>query len=303
MALHHAQIAIVEKIIESLESGVLPWRKQYVASASRRGMPYNAVSGKAYRGINVVALLMRPFPIEGGWLTYKQAIACDGNVRQGEKSTVVFYYKKMKDVKKTKETGADCFYMLCKSYLVFHVSQCDNINNDKLFQFPQVAPVAPRSDMRNLEADKFVSATKATIRVRSDGSACYIPALDVIYLHEIEQYENSDAYYSTLFHELAHWTGPRLARKQSMQTKTYAFEELIAELCSCFTLPQFGMSNIASNERYLATWIAALRETPKILMQAASAASTANAFLNAFETGASVVAECDDDSEDIEQAA
>lgn len=296
MALHAEQVKIVESIISSLENGVLPWRKQYEANGSKRGLPYNAKTGSAYSGINVLVLLMKGYPISGGWLTYKQAQDCGGNVMKGAKSTVIFYYQKCLDKKKTKESGKDVHFMLCKSYLVFHISQCENIDTSKLFKFPQEEIIAPRADMRNIQAELFVKATGAKITTKNEGHACYIPALDMICIHEIESYESGAAYYSTLFHELGHWTGPRLKRDQSTakNSKVYGKEELVAELCACFTLPQFGMNNLENNERYLGAWVKMLKETPAILMQAASAASTASAFLGAFQTGEIVETECEE---------
>lgn len=298
MALHHEQTKIVERIIASLEQGVLPWRKQFVLSASRRGLPYNAVSGKAYTGLNVLQLLMRGYPIDGGWMTYKQAIACGGNVRKGERSTVIFYYQKLLDKKRTDEQGKPVHYMLCKSYLVFHLSQCDNINSDKLHRFPFVAaPIV--IDRRNIEADRFVAATGAIIAIGD--KPCYVPAIDQILMPEIGEHETPDAYYSTLFHELTHWTGPRLGRNQSTSrnSKVYGYEELIAELCACFTLPQFAMNNESNSVSYLNSWIKMLTETPAILVSAASAASTANMFLSAFSEGAGE----DADESEVELAA
>lgn len=289
--MHHEQTKIVNAIIASLETGVLPWRKQYEASASRRGLPYNAISGKAYNGVNVIALLMKGYPIDGGWLTYKQAIAAGGNVRKGERSTVIFYYQKALDNKRTAENGKDTFYLLAKSYLVFHRSQCDNLDPKKLFQFPNAPAPVVTDGLRNIEADTFVANTGASINIKSDGYACYVPSIDKIFIHAIEQYVSPDAYYSTLFHELAHWTGPRLARNQSTNknAKAYGYEELIAELCACFTLPQFGMNNVENSEKYLNGWIKILRETPQSLMTVASAASQANAFLNAFQPSSDAV--------------
>lgn len=306
--MHADQIKIVERIIASLEQGVLPWRQQFKASRSQTGLPYNAISGASYRGFNVVALLMTGRPIDGGWMTYKQAIAAGGHVRKGERSTVVFYYSKMKksEEKKKNKGGGDEFYMMAKSYLVFHVEQCDNINPDKLYQFGDKKRADKLDETgRNPAADQFISATNAHVEyTAATTKACYIPLRDKIQMPLFEQFGSADAYYSVHMHELAHWTGPRLARNvlNKFGDPKYAMEELIAELTSCFTLPQFGMNNEANNAAYFRSWINCLKETPSILTKVASEAAKANAFLNAFSQIDAARA-VDDDGEEIAQAA
>ena len=45
---------VTDKILAQLEQGCAPWVKPW--SETSGGMPYNAVSGKAYRGINTMML-------------------------------------------------------------------------------------------------------------------------------------------------------------------------------------------------------------------------------------------------------
>jgi antirestriction protein ArdC len=75
--------AVTERIIAQLEAGVVPWHKPWRGSAA-----INYVSRKAYRGINTLLL-----PQGGEYLTFKQALDVGGNVRKGEKSSIVIFYK------------------------------------------------------------------------------------------------------------------------------------------------------------------------------------------------------------------
>lgn len=296
--MHPAQIKIIETIVFELEKGVIPWRKQFEVSRSRSGLPYNAVSGRAYSGFNVMCLLMRGYPIDGGWLTYKQAQAAGGNVRKGEKSTVIFYFSKVRS-KEKHTNGDDKFFFMAKSYLVFHLSQCENIDASKLHQFPAMPTVKPSGAERNAEADKFVANTGALIFNQPVDNAFYSRGADKIFISPIETYEHADGYYCTLLHELAHWTGheKRLGRQiaNHRHSKAYGYEELIAELTACFTLPQFGMSNTKNNAAYLAAWLKILKETPEALTRAASEAAKANSLLNTYSELASAE---DGDNED-----
>lgn len=49
--------SVTNRILEQLESGVIPWRKEWKASAGS-GLPSNYTSKKAYRGINVLLLAL-----------------------------------------------------------------------------------------------------------------------------------------------------------------------------------------------------------------------------------------------------
>lgn len=76
------------KIIAELEAGAVPWLKCW--KGTNTGLvPANAISKRAYSGINVPILWFTA--AEKGyekhaWLTYQQAAAAGGQVRKGEKS-------------------------------------------------------------------------------------------------------------------------------------------------------------------------------------------------------------------------
>ncbi|MDE3111170.1 MAG: DUF1738 domain-containing protein, partial [Acidobacteriota bacterium] len=85
---------ITDKIIAELEAGRLPWVQPWGASGTGAavGLPRNAATGRRYSGINV--LILWGGVIERGysgqaWLTFRQALALGGNVRKGERGTMV----------------------------------------------------------------------------------------------------------------------------------------------------------------------------------------------------------------------
>jgi antirestriction protein ArdC len=77
--------AITERFIEQLKRGTVPWQKPWLSVQ-------NIISRKPYRGINALLLgstdYRSPF-----WLTFKQALDLGGQVKKGERSTPVIYYK------------------------------------------------------------------------------------------------------------------------------------------------------------------------------------------------------------------
>jgi antirestriction protein ArdC len=83
---------VTSRIIAELEAGRLPWVQPWDSAKCPCTMPANAVSQRPYSGINV--LILWSAAIEQGfasqrWLTFRQAMAAGGNVRRGEKGTVV----------------------------------------------------------------------------------------------------------------------------------------------------------------------------------------------------------------------
>lgn len=85
------------RLIESLEKGVIPWRKDW-KDAGITGMPRNAVTGKDYRGGNRLILLMEGVDrgyADSRWLTFKQSRDLGGGVNKGEHGTRIEYWDKL----------------------------------------------------------------------------------------------------------------------------------------------------------------------------------------------------------------
>ena len=81
---------VTDKVIALLEQGTIPWQKPWRGGAA--GMPKNAITKKPYRGVNVFMLAVTAHAMgyeSPYWLSYKQALELGGNVRKGEKSSLV----------------------------------------------------------------------------------------------------------------------------------------------------------------------------------------------------------------------
>jgi antirestriction protein ArdC len=70
--------AVTDRIVAALEAGTAPWRRPWASGArtTMPGMPCNAVSGRAYCGINTVLLAMTQYAHDSDnprWITYEQA--------------------------------------------------------------------------------------------------------------------------------------------------------------------------------------------------------------------------------------
>ncbi len=175
----------------------------------------------------------------------------------------------------------------------------------KVFNSNQVSGWTP-PDMpeRTLdgEADE-VFEWAATIGAKVEQSpTCDTPALipvyDKIQMPSIERWGEVDKLWSIMAHELTHWTGQpeRLDRKlnhaminkEPWDEQDRAFEELIAELGSVFTLSQMGRQATFRDDhlQYLSGWLTLLEGDPKAMWHAASKAQQASDYLiSAHEAG------------------
>ena len=86
--------------------------------------------------------------------------------------------------------------------------------------------------------------------------------MDYVMLPKRQFFISTSKYYSTLFHEVIHWTGheSRLNRnlKGHNDKESYSFEELIAEMGAMLCSLQFGIfEEFINSVRYLKGWASA----------------------------------------------
>ncbi len=193
----HAEIT--SRILDHLKKGTIPWKQPW-SSQGANAMPRNAVTGRAYNGVNVPLLWMTAQ--ERGysaprWLTFKQAIDAGGNVRRGEKGTTVVFVSAIEKV--NEETGRAERVPFLKAFTVFNVAQCENLRAD----LEPPASLPQNSEERCKIADEFVMSTGAEFR--SVGArAFYASKGDYINLPTYETFKSASAFYATTFHELTH---------------------------------------------------------------------------------------------------
>ena len=112
---------ITERIVTLLEQGTIPWHKPWKVNT---GLPRNLVSKKPYRGINVFLLMAMSYE-SPHWLTFRQAIQLGGNVKKGEKSCPVVFWKLMKN--EDEESAEPRKAPLLRLYHVFNIAQCEGL--------------------------------------------------------------------------------------------------------------------------------------------------------------------------------
>lgn len=273
---------VTDAILEALEKGTAPWVKPWNGSA---GFPVNASTGRAYNGVNVFLLWMKEGALGYGssrWLTFKQAKACGGSVKRGEKGTGIVFFNFLK--KTDPNTGKETSFPLLRFYTVFNVAQCEGLS-EKAMGVKAQAEELPESARIEHAEQYFAAIHKSTgiVPERGGARACYIPSRDAIQLPEFASFKDAAAAYSTEAHEFGHATGAekRLNRDLSGRfgSESYAAEELVAEMTSAFICASLGLDGMLQHPEYIGNWIKVLKSDKRAIFTAASLAKKAHAFL------------------------
>jgi antirestriction protein ArdC len=272
---------ITDRILEALEAGLVPWRRPWKADGSNKPLRSN---GEPYKGVNVLVLLATAMSRGYGspyWLTFNQAKALGGSVRKGETGTPVVFYKtvRRKPSEDGEEQGA---YRLLKHYTVFNLEQVDGVEMPPLEPLPERDTIASCDEL----VAHFVGALNGPAIGHGGDRACYAPFLDRVQMPLIGQFDSSELYYGTLFHELAHSTGheSRLARQNWSEVtfgdSSYALEELVAEIASAFLAVEVGLElELEQSAAYIGGWLKALKNDKQLVVKAAAAAAKATAHI------------------------
>lgn len=274
---------ITNRIIESLERGVVPWRKQWKARASGSPFPHNFATGKTYRGINFFSLLCSPYS-SAEWMTYKQAEAMGAQVRKGEHgSPVVFWKFERGKVVKNPRTGEERESgPMLRQYTVFNVEQIDGLQPELPLDAPAFDPVASAQAI----ADAYMASDSHPSLAHGGDSAFYLPTRDHVQVPHPGAFTSPAAYYATLFHEFAHSTGhvKRLDRKLAggFGSRDYSDEELVAEFTASFLSAEARVSNdqlLDNSAAYIGGWLEKFKGDARVAVHAAQRAQKAADYI------------------------
>ena len=139
---------VVEQI-EKLLDQPLSWsngRKDF-------SFPHNPVSGTSYKGINVFSLAVDTLAHgykSSRYMTYNQANKLGGQVRAGEKSRIIVFWKMLRTTDKDNHDKQKLIPLL-RYYRVFNVDQIDGL--PEKYQAPEF------EDMETLQASEDLAAS------------------------------------------------------------------------------------------------------------------------------------------------
>lgn len=269
---------ITAAILNTLNTDLPVWRRPWrtLRSQGVTGIPQNAVTGHAYRGINACLLLTR-MDADARYLTYRQAQELGGHVKRGEHGQTVVFWQQKSYTKRDKDGEEETRdSLLMRVYTVFNLNQCEDVTLPQSRKDPEPLPPPP--------AITTVYRTLGASVQHGGDMAKYSPRPDVVTMPRPEAFTTPDAYSATALHELTHWTGheSRLAREfgKRFGDQAYAAEELVAELGSAFLCASLGIDcALEHHASYLEHWRQLLHSDPRAIITAASKAQAASDYL------------------------
>ena len=288
--------AVVERIVSDMKEKEFGW----VQTWSRCAAPVNAKTGDPYRGGNRLSLTIVSALLgydDPRWVTFNQARELGWWLFDNQHSQAVVEkwmpYSHRKEVEEADEAepeGLKPGNAAAKSG--FACVGCYKVFNAEQFKNAPALGVRERIvDDDGRLADELKASSRCPVSESPMDRVCYNPRTDKIYTPLRVQYENNGAYLIDLLHEMGHSTGHEkaLGRKLcgSFGSPEYAYEELVAELCSAFCAQDLGVDAQAARGRsfydlhvgYLQHWTKRLSDDPDELYRAARQASRAADYI------------------------
>lgn len=278
---------ISREIVNQLSLGFKPWEPDWdIASARAMSImsPMNPTTGKRYRGGNRLLLGMvaqaRGYT-DARWLTFNQAKKLDTSVKKGERGTTIEYWSFTKSVKTDEKdlvTGKPVYQTvkLDRPYPFYATV----FNAQQMISMPEI-DIPEFSVNPNDAVEALIASSGAVVEFGMRDIPCYIPARDLISMPAKESFHDTEGYYATLLHELAHWS--KAPDRMNRDMKSYAVEELVAELTSVYLCSDLGIAyKLDKHVSYIGDWMSTIEEDKNAFFRAAAEAERASDFLLKF---------------------
>lgn len=280
---------VTNQIIEQLEKGTIPWRKPW--NTPYNGFAANFVTRKEYRGINWFMLnLLSTYEVPY-YLTWSQIQNLGGTVKKGAKAEIIFYFNQYyknangnriseEQMKKAQDANEEIQYIsFLKKHHVFNITCTEGIE--------WKMPLSSNQKNNPIKVcEELIDAMEEVpiIQYGKEFKAYYNSSEDIINMPQLDLFEDSNAFYLVLLHELVHWTGHlhrlcRLGIISNIRYKQfYAEEELVAELGASMLAAIAGINQVRQIENsaaYIKSWLDALKKDKKFIFKIAPKAQAA----------------------------
>lgn len=289
---------LADNFVNLLEESGLRWKQEWKTA----GAPRNGVTNANYKGCNAFNLYLTALINnynDPRWVTMVQIMDKKNiyhpnekwHLQAGSKASYVEYWFPYDRINRKGMTWEDYrmelihgrpgteFYLRAVYTPVFNASLVEGMPEFQLAVNPDV------------EQDQIIDKLSSNMGVpifNGGDRAYYSPAKDEIHLPLKEAFDSTYAYNSTALHELAHSTGhsSRLNRLHGAMfgSSDYAYEELIAEMSSCFmssdVQSELTEEHITNHKAYVQSWVNQIREQPDVLMNAIKDAQAAANYMD-----------------------
>ena len=282
---------LVNMYIDSLKEGNIPWRERWVSSLN-----VNGISDKEYKGINQLLLSYVTYKEQyndNRWFTYYQIKQKGYKLKDAKGKGIPVEFYSVYDIKNKKKVDfADYerlvnerpetkvnYRLICNTSYVFNASLIEGVPEQDKYPYDKSIPA-------NNFIKKIIS--KLGVKYSERGNeAFYSPTTDEIVLPESKKFYDEYSYYATQLHEISHSTGSkdRLNRNIDFKDKkSYAREELVAEISSSFLMAKLGIvpesEDYNNHKSYIQSWISILEDKPNELFKAINESNKVYDYIN-----------------------
>ncbi len=282
---------LVNMYIDSLKEGKIPWRERWVSSLN-----VNGISDKEYKGINQLLLSYVTYKEQyndNRWFTYYQIKQKGYKLKDAKGKGIPVEFYSVYDIKNKKKVDfADYerlvnerpetkvnYRLICNTSYVFNASLIEGVPEQDKYPYDKSIPA-------NNFIKKIIS--KLGVKYSERGNeAFYSPSTDEIVLPESKKFYDEYSYYATQLHEISHSTGSkdRLNRNIDFKDKkSYAREELVAEISSSFLMTKLGIipesEDYNNHKSYIQSWISILEDKPNELFKAINESNKVYDYIN-----------------------
>lgn len=282
---------LVNMYIDSLKEGKIPWRERWVSSLN-----VNGISDKEYKGINQLLLSYVTYKEQyndNRWFTYYQIKQKGYKLKDAKGKGIPVEFYSVYDIKNKKKVDfADYeklvnerpetkvnYRLICNTSYVFNASLIEGVPEQDKYPYDKSIPA-------NNFIKKIIS--KLGVKYSERGNeAFYSPTEDEIVLPESKKFYDEYSYYATQLHEISHSTGSkdRLNRDIDFKDKkSYAREELVAEISSSFLMAKLGIvpesEDYNNHKSYIQSWISILEDKPNELFKAINESNKVYDYIN-----------------------
>jgi antirestriction protein ArdC len=274
----------VTKIIENLDKvKVSDWEGYTIPQM----LPRNVFTDNNYQGVNVLSLyidcLINKYAVPY-FGTFKNIKDAGGRLKKKSVGSPIVFFKLIYQHKKSKKRINQKFYSelpddrkneydvipIVKNHYVFNIANIENIDEIDLNLEFESEDIDVNDNCEIFIKQLEDKGGLKLLREQYNNSAFYNFEEDHISIPKKSFFKNENLFYTTIFHEMIHWTGneSRLKRKlvaYSMDPESYSNEELIAEMGAMLMGLQFGYSDHITNSiRYLKNFLEQTKRDEKV---------------------------------------
>lgn len=269
--------AVAERWSIDFKTGQLPWHKPW---AVLFGTTISHLTGKPYSLRNQMLLEYdRSENAPGEYVTFKQCKQENGNIRKGEKSSIVLFSgeftpkqpeNEQPENDETDDADEPETIHFLKGYPVFKIDQCDGIKPKWNWEPPTLNINA---DERSPELESIVAdfCRRYNVTIKHGQQKAWMEPAGVaftVFMPNWEHFKSGRLYYKTLFHEFSHVADFGNFKSYGHNKQVRGIAEAVADFSSCLVMKYIGTETpeiLEETNAYINGWLEAVNDSPRLV--------------------------------------